>query len=391
MEERIRNSAILIVDDEPGNIRLLEKILERAEYPNVVSTTDSREAMTLFREHAPDLVLLDLNMPHVDGFAILEQLEREVPEDVYLPVLILSGSTDPETENQALGAGANDFVEKPFRPSEVLLRIHNLLQTRVLHLELRGHNEALEERVRARTIQLEEARLEVMRRLATAAEYRDDVTGHHAARVGRVSAAIARRLGLRGDDVEMLLMAAPLHDVGKIGIPDGILLKPGPLTDDEWEIMKTHTTIGSSILSGGTHRALKLAEEICRTHHERWDGAGYPAGLAGEQIPLSGRIVAVADSFDTITHERAYKDATPVPEAVAEIRRCSGTRYDPRVVRAFFEVLRHEVERRAGANGATGSNGPPTRNGRPHARMNGALARAAREARAEAPRPASHG
>lgn len=347
MEDRIRDSAILIVDDEPGNIHLLEKILGRDGYTRVVSTTDSREALPLFREHTPDLVLLDLSMPHMDGFEVLEALASEVNEDEYVPVLILSGNTDPASEARALRAGANDFVGKPFRPSEVLLRIHNLLETRSLHVQLREHNEVLEDRVQIRTAELEDARLEVMRRLATAAEYRDDDTGDHAARVGRLSGAIGQRLGLSSSEVSLLMMAAPLHDVGKIGIPDRILLKPGPLSPDEWETMKTHTTIGSSILGERPHETLRLAEEICRTHHERWDGTGYPLGLAGEAIPLCGRIVAVADSFDTITHARPYKEASPVKDAVAEIRRCSGTLYDPGVVDAFLGVIMREVQRRA--------------------------------------------
>jgi len=358
LEERIRESAILIVDDEPGNVHLLEKILGRDGYSRVISTTDSREALGLFQEHRPDLILLDLNMPHMDGFDVLEALGREIPEDQYVPVLILSGDGDPSTETRALRSGATDFVGKPFRPSEVLLRIHNLLQTRTLHVELSEHNDRLEDKVRERTVELEDARLEVMRRLATAAEYRDDVTGLHAQRVGRLSAAIGQRLGMSENDVLLMKVAAPLHDVGKIGIPDGILLKPGPLTDDEWETMKTHTTIGSKILDGSPHPTMQLADEICRTHHERWDGTGYPAGLAGEDIPLSGRIVAVADSFDTITHERPYKDARPLPEAVEEIKRCSGTLYDPRVVRAFIEVLQAEVRRQASA-GATAPDPQP--------------------------------
>jgi putative two-component system response regulator len=317
----------------------------------VISTTDSREALSLFHEHRPDLVLLDLSMPHMDGFDVLDAIGAQVPEHEYLPVLILSGNTDPATESRALRAGAKDFVGKPFRPSEVLLRIHNLLETRALHVELRQHNDHLEEKVHERTSELEDARLEVMRRLATAAEYRDDVTGDHASRVGRLSAAIGQRLGLAATEVSLLMIAAPLHDVGKIGIPDRILLKPGPLTDDEWVVMKSHTTIGSNILGERPHETLRLAEEICRTHHERWDGTGYPTGLAGEEIPLCGRIVAVADSFDTITHERPYKDAAPVDVAVAEIRRGSGTLYDPAVVQAFLQVLMREIERRAATNG----------------------------------------
>jgi putative two-component system response regulator len=234
--------------------------------------------------------------------------------------------------------GARDFLTKPFDPSEVLLRVKNLLETRALHLELRGHNEALEERVRDRTKMLEGAQAEILDRLAIAANYRDDTSGEHSRGVGELSAAIARAAGLSVSDAELYRRAAALHDVGKLALPDSILLKPGPLTEEEYEIVKTHTTVGTRILSGGSFPLLRLAEEIALTHHERWDGSGY-AGLAGDGIPLAGRIVAIAEVFDTLIHDRPYKAAWPRAEAVEEIRSGSGVRYDPGLVDAFMQVV----------------------------------------------------
>ena len=196
----------------------------------------------------------------------------------------------------------------------------------------------LEEKVRERTWELEEAQIEILERLALAAEYRDDDTGAHTQRVGRLSAMLGRALGMSDVDVELIRRAAPLHDVGKIGIPDAILLKPGPLTDEEYEVMKTHTVIGARILSGNTSPHLQLAEEIALTHHERWNGTGY-AGLGGEDIPLPGRIVAVVDVFDALTHDRPYKEAAPVPLALEEIRRQSGRHFDPPIAAAFVELV----------------------------------------------------
>ncbi len=337
-EGQLEESRILIVDDEPQNVRLLDALLRRAGYREVTTETDPRKVHALVRSLEPDLILLDLHMPHLSGFQVMEQIVPEIPHGVYLPILVLTGDTDSHRRERALSAGARDFLTKPFESGEVLLRIKNLLETRFFNKELRGHNETLEEKVRERTHELAEAQVEIIRRLAVAAEYRDDITGQHAERVGVLSALLAEELGLPAEQVSLIRRAAPLHDVGKIGIPDSILMKPGRLTPQEFDVMKTHTIIGGRILSGSRYPLLELAETIALTHHERWDGRGYDR-MRGEDIPLVGRIVAVADVFDSLTHERPYKRAFTIDESVDEILRGRGEHFDPNVVDAFSRLL----------------------------------------------------
>jgi putative two-component system response regulator len=277
-------------------------------------------------------------MPYLDGFEVMNQLRARVPLGIFLPILVLTADITPETKRKALDEGATDFLTKPFDQTEVVLRIRNLLRTRVLHLQLQDQNHLLEQKVRERTIELEETQIEILERLALAAEYRDDDTGEHTKRVGQMSAQIAQALGLSNAEVELIRRAAPLHDVGKIAIPDSILLKPGKLTPEEFELMKTHTTVGAKMLSGGRFPLLQRAEEIALTHHERWDGTGY-AGLKGESIPIAGRIVAVADVFDALTSARPYKEAWPRAKAIEEVQRQSGRQFDQSVVEAFLKVV----------------------------------------------------
>ena len=351
----LRAAQILLVDDHEANVRLLERILLQAGYTNLRRTTDPRQVLPLFSEVQPDLIVLDLHMPHLDGFAVLEQLRPLIPAGTYLPILVLSADITRDAKQRALQMGAKDFLTKPLDQVEVLLRIKNLLETRFLHRALRAQNQQLEQRVRERTRSLEAAQLEILERLARAAEYRDDDTGEHTERVGRIAALLARALGLREAEVELVRRAAPLHDVGKIGIPDEILLKPGKLTASEFAQMQTHTTIGVKILSGSRFPILQLATEIALTHHERWDGSGYPHGLAREAIPLPGRIVAVVDVFDALTHERPYKAAWPVAAAVAELRRQRGRQFDPNVVTAFLALqAEHPLEFAQGEAAASG-------------------------------------
>jgi putative two-component system response regulator len=333
-ETVLKQGKILIVDDEKANVRLLEIILQQAGYINVHSTTDARQTLSLFRSIQPDIVLLDLAMPYLDGFAVMQQLHPEM-SDHSVPILVLTADATSATRHRALKEGARDFLTKPLDETEVLLRINNLLETHF-------YSALLEDRVRERTQDLEKAQLETLQRLALAAEYRDDNTGTHTRRVGMSAARIAKVLGLPPAQVTLLLRAAPLHDIGKIGIADAILLKPGKLTDEEFAIMKQHTFIGAKILSGSSSPWLLMAEEIALTHHERWDGRGYPHSLSGEAIPLVGRIVAVADVFDALTHERPYKNAWPVAAATAEIAAQGGQQFDERVVQAFL-TLQHET------------------------------------------------
>jgi putative two-component system response regulator len=335
MSTVFRKARILIVDDEEHNIEILRRILTRAGFTRVESTTDSRDAKRLYVRHRPDLILLDLHMPHLDGLEVMAQL-AEVAEASYLPILILSADVTPEARRQALSRGAKDFVNKPFQQDEILLRIKTLLETRLLYLQIQTQNQILE-----RTRALEEAQVEIIERLAVAAEFRDDNTGQHTQRVGQMSALLARQLGLPDTQVSLIRRAAPLHDVGKLGVPDTILLKLGKLSDEEFAVVKTHTVIGARILSGGKFPLLRLAEEIAFSHHERWDGSGY-AGIPGTRIPLAGRIVSVADVFDALTQQRPYKPAWPVSDAIAEIDRQRGRQFDPDVVDAFIRVIEQQ-------------------------------------------------
>jgi putative two-component system response regulator len=336
-----RQARILIVDDEPGNVEVLQRLLARAGFHKIESTNDPRQAVPLYVQTRPDLILLDLHMPHMDGLEVMDRL-NEILEASYLPILMLTGDLAPEARREALSRGAKDFVNKPFNSDEVLLRIRTLLETRFLYLQIQSQNQLLEAKVRDRTRELESAQIEIIERLARAAEFRDDTTGQHTERVGEMAGLLARELGLPDAQVSLIRRAAPLHDVGKIGIPDAILLKLGKLTPAEFELVKTHTTIGARILSGSRFALLKLAEEIAYSHHEQWDGSGY-AGLVGDQIPLAGRIVTVADVFDALTQKRPYKAAWPRSEAIAEIDRQRGRQFDPNVVDAFLRVVEEQA------------------------------------------------
>lgn len=341
-QESFQYAKILIVDDEAANVRLLERNLDKWGYPNHESTTDARQVLALYQAHRPDLILLDLMMPHLDGFEVLQQLQPIIPADSFVPILVLTADITPTAKRRALASGAKDFLTKPFDGTELLLRINNMLETRFLHLQLLNQNQTLEQRVQERTKKLEESQTEVLERLAQAAEFRDDDTGQHTRRVGHSAALIARSAGLPEARVELVQRAAPLHDVGKIGIPDAILLKPGKLTPEEFEVMKTHTTVGSALLSGGHSAMVNTAQIIAHSHHERWDGTGYPQGLGAAEIPLEGRIVTIADVFDALTHARPYKTAWPLQEALAEIQRQSGRQFDPHLIEAFM-VLAHDT------------------------------------------------
>jgi len=270
-------------------------------------------------------------MPYIDGFQVMEKL-NSFEENSYAPVLVLTAQADEDNQLRALHSGAKDFLSKPFTSSEVLARINNMLEVRLL-------NKNLEQKVQERTKELNETRLEIIRRLGHAAEYRDNETGMHVIRMSIYSATIARAAGLDKEECERILKASPMHDLGKIGISDDILLKPGKLDDHQWKIMKTHPGMGAKILSGSQSDLLKMAETIALTHQEKWDGSGYPKGLKGEEIPLVGRIVAIADVFDALTTERPYKKEWPFEKAVALIEEGSGKHFDPQLVAIFKDIL----------------------------------------------------
>ncbi len=320
-------------------------MLEQEGYENVTSVTDPREVNGLFRKWRYDLIILDISMPHLDGFQVMEQLFETIHGD-YLPVLVLTAQTDMETRLRALELGANDFCTKPFDRTEVVNRISNMLEVRYLYNQQKRQSEILDAKVRERTVELEErnrelhdTRLEIIRRLGRAGEYRDNETGMHVIRMSKSCRLLALAAGLGEEFAEILLNASPMHDVGKIGIPDGILLKPGKLDGAEWEIMKSHAEIGADIVGESWVEIMAMARSVALTHHEKWDGSGYPRCLKGEAIPIEGRIAAVADVFDALTSERPYKKAWPVNEAIPFINENAGSHFDPVLVRLFNEKL----------------------------------------------------
>jgi putative two-component system response regulator len=336
---QIRQRRIVIIDDEPANIELLRAILRQDPTLEVFSTTEPAAALDLVHECAPDLVLLDLMMPGVDGYTIMAALRSEYGTNDFLPILVLTADASREAMRRSLAAGATDFLTKPFDPTEAFLRINNLLHTRELYLQVSTYSSQLEQRIIERTAELQSAKLEILERLARATEYRDDDTGHHTHRVGTNARLLWCELGLPENESAVIEQAAPLHDVGKIGIPDCILMKPGALTPDEFDTIKEHSVIGAAILSGSEFSVLQMGERIARWHHERWDGTGYPDGLSATDIPIEARIVHVCDVFDALINDRPYKKAWSVGDAVAEIASSAGSAADPSVVDAFCRLV----------------------------------------------------
>ena len=355
-----RESCVMIVDDEEINVEVVQAYLEEEGFSNFVTTTDSREAINLAHVHRPDVVLLDINMPHVNGLEILRGMRMDASLK-RIPTVILTAETGGENKLKALRLGATDFLAKPVDPSELMLRLENVLAAKVYHDTLQDYSEQLERQVIERTADLENSRREAIECLARAAEYRDDVTGRHVVRVGRYSKIIAVQMGFDKYRAAVLESAAQLHDLGKIGIPDAILNKPGKLTDEEYDIIKTHCVIGYNVISppasenhGRTRThddsghalhpsetsspVLILASTIAATHHEKWNGRGYPNGLSGEDIPIEGRIVAVADVFDALTSKRCYKDPISKDQCFDILREGRGEHFDPQVIDAFFAV-----------------------------------------------------
>jgi putative two-component system response regulator len=337
--DEIKQGRILVVDDTESHALLLRKILKGAGYLIVATTTHPEEAVDLYKEFQPDLVMLDLHMSPIDGFEILDQLKVLEPGDSYVPALMMTALNDPDVLVRALERGARDFLNKPFERVEALTRIRNMLEVRLLHNRVRDQNRILEDKVSARTREIRETRLEVIRRLGRAAEYRDNETGLHIIRMSLAASILGRAAGLHADECELLLNASPMHDIGKIGIPDRILLKPGPLDAEEWAIMKKHPAIGAELLSGGSSELMQLAEAIAHCHHEKYDGSGYPRGLEGDAIPLAARIVAVVDVFDALLSKRPYKAPWTVEAALAELDKRAGSHFDPALVAKFHEVL----------------------------------------------------
>jgi putative two-component system response regulator len=330
---------ILIASDNEAQLYLLKRLAERCGYQQVYMTDKPQDIFNFVRDGKTELLLLDVHMPGTDGFEVIQRL-RTLPVAKHIPILALTHDDTPETKMRALECGANDFLSKPLNEAETQLRVKNLLLARHAYLELSQQKDLLERQMLERNRQLETSHVEMLTRLAKAAEYRDDENDGHIWRVAKTASLLAQELKLSPEHCDLIMRAARLHDVGKIAMPDGILFKPFPLSKAEFEVIKTHTTLGAQILSGGHSPLMKMAETIALTHHERWDGAGYPQGLKGEAIPLEGRILALADTFDVLTHDRSYRRAMSVEDAATEIKKERGKQFDPKVLDAFVNLLR---------------------------------------------------
>ncbi len=338
------DAKILLVDDEIGNLNVLKRMLNKVGYKNILTAQGGQEGVDIYSKELPDLMVLDLKMPGLNGFEVMSYLKSKSLGDDYHPILALTAQQDEETRHAALTSGAKDFIAKPFDLPEILARINNMLEVRMLHNEILEQNKSLEERVLKRAKELEKTRQEVLDRLGRASEYRDNETGMHVVRMGLYAETLSRQIKLPDAQCNLILQASPLHDVGKIGVPDHILLKPGKLDEAEWEIMKSHCKIGAEILSNSHSKLLQTAEVIALNHHEQWSGGGYPNGISGEDIPLEARIVAVCDVFDALTSERPHKKPWSPEKAMEEIESKSGELFDPELVQALIRCLPHMEE-----------------------------------------------
>ncbi|TKB48385.1 two-component system response regulator [Ferrimonas sediminicola] len=338
----MHNAVILVVDDNPENINLLSAVL-RHDYKVKAATSGARALEIAARHPRPDMILLDVMMPEMDGYEVCERLKGE-PTTAYIPVIFVTAKIAVEDETRGLELGAVDYITKPINPSLVKARVRT-------HLALSDQNRELARQVAQKTEELTLTRLKVIQTLGRAAEYKDNETGMHVIRMSHYSRLIAQQLDVSEEWIELLFNASPMHDIGKIGIVDAILKKPGRLEGEEWLEMKRHSEYGADILSGHDSELLNMAREIALAHHEKWDGTGYPKGLKGQQIPLSARIVAIADVFDALTSERPYKPAWSVEESVAFIDSHSGVHFDPELVEIFHQCLPKMLEIRAQFSG----------------------------------------
>jgi len=333
-----KEAHILVVDDELANVRLLEKMLMACGYKNVSSTQEPTEVLGLFQEHDSDLILLDIDMPILDGYGVMDQL-NELTNGKPPPILVLTAQHMQSHRQRALDNGARDYVTKPFDADELLSRVRNLLDVQMAHNFMQHQNEILEDLVQERTQTIYDTRLQIVRYLGRAVEYRDEETGLHTIRMSEIAVVLARASGMTEALCDLLLNAAPMHDIGKIGIPDHILLKADKLEPEEWSVMKTHAQIGADILSDDTSDLMVMAHDIALTHHEKWDGTGYPNGLKGAEIPIVGRLCAISDVFDALTSVRPYKKCWSIDDAMKLIVSESGKHFDPGLVDLFVQNL----------------------------------------------------
>lgn len=351
-----RNVKILVVDDDPATRENLKDILSLEGY-KVYTSKNGKEALEKLFEVNPDIIVVDCLMPELDGISLCKIIKNN-PETIDIGIILITAANDMDTRIKGLASGADDFLNKPFLIPELKARIISLSKIKKYRDFLKNYQTLLEKEVEKKTSELQklylqlqiayneikDLSLEVIYRLAKAAEFRDIFTGYHIQRVSFYSTKIAEHLGLNKEEIELIKYSSPLHDIGKLKIPDSILLKPGPLTKEEWEIMKTHTIIGAKILEGSKIKYLKAAEKIALLHHEKWDGTGYPFGLKGKKIPLLARIVSLADVFDALTSDRPYRKAFSIEEAFEIIKNESGKHFDPELVELFLKIKDEIIE-----------------------------------------------
>ncbi|HEX5710988.1 MAG TPA: two-component system response regulator [Sulfuricurvum sp.] len=337
------NPVILIVDDQPQNIELMEAYLVPQGYA-ILTAVNGAEALKKLDTHPIDLILLDIMMPGMDGFEVARRVRKNEKMRL-LPIILVTALRETEDRVKGIESGCDDFISKPVDKSELLARVRSLLKVKAYNDLMSNYQKELEIEVAKRTEELNHAlervkaaSMETIHRLSMAAEYKDEDTGAHIKRMSLYSAAVARKMGLDEHTVETILYAAPMHDIGKIGIPDRILLKPGKHDPQEWEIMKQHALIGAKILKGSDAEFIRLGEVIARSHHEKWDGSGYPYALKGTEIPIAGRITAIADVFDALLSKRPYKEPFSLEKSLGIIREGRGSHFDPEVVDAFFAI-----------------------------------------------------
>ncbi|WP_379162767.1 HD domain-containing phosphohydrolase [Paenibacillus sp. sgz5001063] len=335
--ELYKQGKIMIIDDVRANTLLLQKLFILEGYSNISIIEDPQKAVQAIHDEAPAVLLLDLNMPVVSGFDILVQL-NEQNSPLLSSIIIITAYQDTALLHGALRLGVSDFITKPFDPIEVLLKVQHLQEANYKRRLQEEQNVRVESLLQQHICELEELRQEYVQRMFQTMSQKDNETGRHLLRISNYVYALAKRMGLGEETSHKLKLASALHDIGKISIPDRILHKKGKLTAEEFEIMKEHTTKGAELLSGSRNEILAIAESIALTHHEKWDGTGYPRALKGEAIPLEGRITAVCDVFDALTSTRPYKSAWTVEDSMAEILRLSGIHFDPVVVQAFADI-----------------------------------------------------
>ncbi len=354
--ENPENVKILIVDDDPAIRKNIQEILSLEGY-QVYTAENGKIALEALPEIEPDIVLVDYLMPELDGISLCKIIKNN-PDTLDIGVILITAAHDLDTRVKGLASGADDFLNKPFFIPELKARILSLSKIKKYRDFLKNYQIILEQEVEKKTAELQktylelqiayneikELSLEIIHKLAKAAEYKDEYTGFHIQRISFYSTKIAEYLGLTKNQIELIRYGSPLHDIGKISIPDNILLKPGPLNKEEWEIMKKHTIIGAQLLAGSKIKYLRAAQKIALYHHEKWDGTGYPYGLKEKKIPLFARIVAIADVFDALTSDRPYRKALPIEKAFEIIKSKAGTHFDPQLVKIFLEIKDEIIE-----------------------------------------------